>query len=218
MGPVQFVLGYQGRTRRMGGGFRLAVEVITNVFADIRVSCFDDLIGSPKAKIEDIPIGLGLMEKKQITDRVHVYGGGGLSIHLLDGQENAPETPRDTFNPDDEPGFYFALGIESLFLEEELEKYHVNGVALFAETSGRRRIGSTEKIHPQRLDPSEEVEPRNRRNRGSAIKRTLPRRGFLVPLRAHHAEPMATNESCLPLTCGMNSALRTAHCAPCWKN
>ena len=61
------------------------VDVITNVFADIRVSCFDDLIGSPKAKIEDIPIGLGLMGKKQITDRVHVYGGGGLSIHLLDG-------------------------------------------------------------------------------------------------------------------------------------
>ena len=85
------------------------VDVITNVFVDIRVSCFDDLIGSPKAKIEDIPIEFGLMGKKQITDRVHVYGGGGMSINFLDGQENAPETPRDSFNPDDEPGFYFAL-------------------------------------------------------------------------------------------------------------
>lgn len=120
-----------------GGGFRLAVDFIPHVFADLRVSYFDDLIGSSVAKIEDIPIEIGLMGIKEISDRVDVYGGGGLSIHLLDGHENIPGTPRETINPDDELGIYFVLGIESLFLAEELATYHVNGVTLFAEATYR---------------------------------------------------------------------------------
>jgi len=120
-----------------GGGFRLAVDFIPHVFVDLRVSYFDDLIGSSVAKIEDIPIDIGIMGTKDLTDSVDFYGGGGLSIHLLDGHESIPELPRETINPDDELGMYFVLGIESLFLAEELAKYHVKGVTLFAEATYR---------------------------------------------------------------------------------
>ncbi|MDF3130768.1 hypothetical protein P0Y35_16275 [Kiritimatiellaeota bacterium B1221] len=99
------------------------------LYYEIRATYFEDIsedTGRETNDFEVIPVDIGLGLQHDITERVNLYGGGGLSYYFLDSQIGSF---------DDEVGYYFQVG-SNLELNESF--------GLFAEAVFRRVEGTVD--------------------------------------------------------------------------
>ena len=118
-----------------GAGIKIATEMIEGVNLDFRVSFYGDLgedRGSVDTDLEAIPLELGLSVTWPTSDRVDLFGGGGIGYYLFDGDVSVPGGVGIEADPDNEVGFYLAGGVEYA-LRDNQAFYGKTEAALFAE-------------------------------------------------------------------------------------
>ena len=104
----------------VGLGMKISVEAVPGFMLDFRYTWFEDLgkadpdIGVTHYILEVIPLEIGASIQAEPSDKLIIFGGGGLGYYMMEGDMWTDDRPghRISADPDDELGFYLNGGFE----------------------------------------------------------------------------------------------------------
>lgn len=123
-----------------GLGLKVSTEVVPDFMVDFRFTWFEDLgksapeIGVTHYKLEVQPIEIGVSIVKEPSDRLMLFGGGGLGYYMMKGEMRTDDraSQRISADPDDEIGFYLNAGFEFI-VSRDVESIQATRATLFLE-------------------------------------------------------------------------------------
>ena len=127
-----------------GLGIKFSIEGAPGFLVDLRYTYYDDLGESvPDAGITSYalnvqPIELGMSFVGAPSERMDVFGGGGVGYYLMEGEIRTQNTPGVTYSisPDDSIGFYLNAGLEFV-LAAGVEGWEAKRATFFLEAMYR---------------------------------------------------------------------------------
>jgi len=126
-----------------GMGLKFSIEALPNFNVDLRLSWFDDIgksapeLGITHYSLEIVPLEIGGSVIAEPSERLLVYGGGGLGYYFMNGDMRTENRPnRITADPDDEIGFYLNAGFEFI-ISEHMQDMLATRATIFAEVMYR---------------------------------------------------------------------------------
>jgi len=131
-----------------GIGGQLSIEMTETVLFDLRGTWYDD-VGSGNIELELIPLEGGLTILFPASDSTDTYAGLGIGYYTVEGEVATPGSPKISFSPDDEIGFYGVVGVEAT-INSDMASYNATRSTFFAEVLYRVveidevRIGSVD--------------------------------------------------------------------------
>ena len=123
-----------------GLGIKFSIEGAPHFLVDIKYTYYDDLgesvpdAGITSYKLNVQPIELGMSFVGQPSERMDVFGGGGIGYYLMQGEIRTQNTPGITYDisPNDAVGFYLNAGLEFV-LAAGIEGWDAKRATLFLE-------------------------------------------------------------------------------------
>lgn len=104
-----------------GAGLKVSVEMIEGIQLELRGTYVETLTAAD-LDLDVFPLEAGLAVTHAASERVDLYGGGGLGYYFMGGDGN----------PDDEVGFYFTTGAE-MVVSDSGASYGKTESVLFTE-------------------------------------------------------------------------------------
>ncbi len=127
-----------------GLGIKFSAEVVPNFMMDFRYTWFEDLgkpapdLGITHYTLEVMPIELGVSILSEPSNRIILFGGGGLGYYMMEGEMRTDNRSanRISADPDDEIGFYLNGGFEFV-VSENTDSIQATRATLFLEAMYR---------------------------------------------------------------------------------
>ena len=127
-----------------GLGIKVSVEAVPNFMVDFRYTWFEDLgkaapeIGVTHYTLEVMPIEMGVSILSEPSDRLILFGGGGLGYYMMEGEMRTDDRSgrRISADPDDEIGFYFNAGFEFI-VSQNVDTIQATRATIFLEAMYR---------------------------------------------------------------------------------
>ena len=106
-----------------GGGAKLQLEIIPNVFVEARGTYFPEFgeKSGDEVKVDIIPVEADAILKFPIADQFKLYGGGGAGYYIFNVKNDVDDVDIEV---DNELGYFAVAGVEIALSEQ---------VSLFAE-------------------------------------------------------------------------------------